>query len=613
MIMAGIGEAASIISIVSLSVQLFDGCIKGFVLLSAAHELGSRGDTLRCQLEWEQYHLNDWATTVGLFRDPPELNVPYPPMVQRTLSNLEQLLTNATKLNQDYGLDVLVTDEDIRDVQTPKHLFGRILDKNKPRFLSDTAKVYSRRNSAWKKLRWASVDAEKFRLLLKDIRYFNKQLQGFLHDTDQKKICREDNVLMRSIVSQTSDKTLLNSITEPLSTVDAAIAASARLKQQGILLELVGPVPYRSSASSSKTAFALPVTYSTRKYPSAGSSSQLRCNPDLLSGCEGHKSLVVSREIALYDRKHIILEWKDVDRALESKLKHRIANVAALLAEMKDPAFHSLSCLGYLKANRSGRYAYLFEPPFAVGSKVSMRSLQDFLTCPTRRPSLNCRIAIAINLAETVLQLHTSGWLHKCIRPENVLFFENGMGGWENSADLPQAYLGGYEYARADNPLEATEAPSAQRHSQLYRHPLSIGQGRISFSKSFDLYSLGCVLLELGFWTPLQGIFLSYLRQKSDAAANLGDGAAPISLFTPKSDTEYYSMLGEKQRLLRETGPGTIYADLEFKMGVRYSQVVLKCINATAVSGGEDEEGFDDTLEVQEECLETLKALAAAI
>ena len=148
--MAGIGEAASIISIVSLSVQLFDGCIKGFVLLSAAHELGSRGDTLRCQLEWEQYHLNDWATTVGLFRDPPELNVPYPPMVQRTLSNLEQLLTNATKLNQDYGLDVLVTDEDIRDVQTPKHLFGRILDKNKPRFLSDTAKVYSRRNSAWK-------------------------------------------------------------------------------------------------------------------------------------------------------------------------------------------------------------------------------------------------------------------------------------------------------------------------------------------------------------------------------------------------------------------------------------------------------------------------------
>ena len=267
--MAGIGEAASIISFVSLSVKLFDGCVKGFVLLSAAHELGNRGDTLRCQLEWEHYHLNEWATTVGLFREPPELNVPYPPVVQKTLSNLEQLLTDATKLNQDYGLDVLITDEDIRDVQRLKRLFGRILDKNKPQFPSDTAKVYSRRNSAWKKLKWASVDAEKFRLLLKDIRYFNKQLQSLLHDTDQKQRCRDDNSLMRSIVSQTSDKTLLNVMSEPLGTVDAAIAASARLKQQGLLLELVGSPTHHSSASSSQTTLALPVAPSSRNHVSA--------------------------------------------------------------------------------------------------------------------------------------------------------------------------------------------------------------------------------------------------------------------------------------------------------------------------------------------------------
>ena len=256
-----------------------------------------------------------------------------------------------------------------------------------------------------------------------------------------------------------------------------------------------------------------------------------------------------------------------MNRASESKLKYRIAKVAALLAEMKDPAFHSLSCLGYLKANRSGRYAYLFEFPFAVASKVSMRSLQDFLACQTQRPSLNRRIAIAINLAETVLQLHTSGWLHKCIRPENVLFFKSGLDEWESSDDFPPAYLGGYEYARADNPLEVTEAPSAQRHSQPYRHPLSIGQGRFSFSKSFDLYSLGCVLLELGFWTPLQVLLLRILRFKPDAVAIFGGDATRISPSTPQNDIECYSMVGEKQRLLRETGPGTIHADPEHRMG----------------------------------------------
>jgi len=124
--MAGLGEAASIVSFISLSVQLFDGCVKGFVLLSAAQDFGSRSDVLRCQLEWEHYCLNDWATTVGLFKEPPELNVPYPPIVQNTLSSLEQLLTNATKLKQDYGLDVAITDEELSEIQAPKRLFGRL-------------------------------------------------------------------------------------------------------------------------------------------------------------------------------------------------------------------------------------------------------------------------------------------------------------------------------------------------------------------------------------------------------------------------------------------------------------------------------------------------------
>ena len=611
--MAGVGEAASIVSFVSLSVQLFDGCVKGFVLFSAAQELGSKGDVFRCQLEWEHYCLNDWATTVGLFRDPPELNVPYPPIVGSTLSNLEQLLTNATKLKQDYGLDVAITDEEIRDVQAPKRLFARILGKSKPQFVNDTAKVYSRRNNAWRKLKWASVDADKLRLLLKDIRYFNKKLQGLLHHVEQRLKCTEDSALMRSIVSQTSDKTLLDVMAEPLDTVDAAIAASARLKHQGLLLEVIGPSNSRSSTSSSQTTLALPVKSTSRKHSPAGRTTQLRRSPDLLSDCQGHMSLTVSREIARYDGNIVIVEWKDVDRALESKLKYRIANVAALLAEMKDPAFHSLSCFGFLKAAKSGRYAYLFEPPGAVSSRFSMKSLQDLLASQIQRPSLNRRIAIAINLTETVLQLHTSGWLHKCIRPDNVLFFEINLGEGDSGDDLPPAYLCGYEYARADNPLETTEAPSAQRHSEIYRHPLSIGHGRVSFTKGFDLYSLGCVLLELGFWAPLQTVLLRYLRRNANIVVNSADDVVPTSTLTPRNDAEYYSMVGEKQRLLRETGPGTIHAELHYRMGAAYSQTVMECLHAATSQAGRDELDFDDSLDIQEESLATLRGLAAVV
>src|SRR5947199_9487167 len=103
---AGLGEAAAVAGLVSLTIQLFDGCVKGFVLVSAAQGFGSKGDVLRCQLEWEHLRLNLWARTVGLFENPPELNVPYPPIVQSTLANLEQLLTSASKLRSDYGLDL---------------------------------------------------------------------------------------------------------------------------------------------------------------------------------------------------------------------------------------------------------------------------------------------------------------------------------------------------------------------------------------------------------------------------------------------------------------------------------------------------------------------------
>ena len=168
--MAGVGEIASVASFISLSFQLFDGCIKGFVLLSAAQELGSRGDVLACQLEWEHYRLHEWARTAGLFNDPPELNVSNPALVQHTLGNLEQLLTNAKKLKEDYGLDVTLTEEEIHEVHTPNRLFGYFLDKTKPQFINDTAKVYARRNNAWKKMKWGAVDSEKLRLLLKDVR-----------------------------------------------------------------------------------------------------------------------------------------------------------------------------------------------------------------------------------------------------------------------------------------------------------------------------------------------------------------------------------------------------------------------------------------------------------
>lgn len=194
-----------------------------------------------------------------------------------------------------------------------------------------------------------------------------------------------------------------------------------------------------------------------------------------------------------------------------------------------------------------------------------------------------------------------------------MLFFRSSVDEWDSTQSIPPAYLSGYEHARADNPLESTEAPSAQRTSQMYRHPLSIGHGRVSFTKVFDLYSLGCVLLELGFWAPLQTILLHHLRRDTVRVAELTGNGAFTSILEPRNDAEYYSMDSEKQRLLHETGPRTINADLQYRMGTCYSQIVMRCLHASESQEGEDEEEFDQSIAIQEESLTTLKQLAAVI
>lgn len=607
--MAGIGEAASIASFISLSFQLFDGCIKGFVLLSAAQDLGSRGDVLACQLEWEHYCIHTWARTVGLFDDPPELNVSNPVLVHSTLGNLEQLLTNATKLKKDYGLEITITEEEIREVHMPNRFFGHILERTKPHFINDTAKVYARRNNAWKKIKWGAVDSDRLRLLLKDIHFFNKRLLNVLHPLDQQSNYRDESSVLRSIVAQSPDKALLDAMSGPLDMADGAVAAAARLRHKGLLLDLIG-----SPKCGASSRFEATTTSATHpKASSLKGTKDLQHSPDLLVLCKGHVSVGVSREVGKYDGKPVIVEWKEVASGIESKLKYRIMRVAAFLREMKSPAFHSLRCFGFLKAPKSGSYAYLFSPPDSLTSSFSMWSLNEILCLESQRPSLNNRLGIAIALAETVLQLHTAGWLHKGIRADNILLFKSGTEQWNSTDDLSSPYLGGYEYARADNPLETTEAPSSQLYLELYRHPRSLGEGRASFNKKFDLYSLGCVLLEVAFWLPLQTILLQRLRSRSDLTHASLSMLSSSTILAPKDDAEYYAMVKVKQDFLEERGIGSIRAEPDFRMGMVYSKIVMDCLHAETQPSSSADNEFDDSLEFQESIVSTLRRMSGEL
>jgi hypothetical protein len=65
---------------------------------------------------------------------------------------------------------------------------------------------------------------------------------------------------------------------------------------------------------------------------------------------------------------------------------------------------------------------------------------------------------------------------------------------------LPQPYIVGFEYSRPNDPEADSELVAEHSNLDLYRHPHSLGPKRKRFCRAFDIYSLGVMLLEVGYW-----------------------------------------------------------------------------------------------------------------
>ena len=147
-------------------------------------------------------------------------------------------------------------------------------------------------------------------------------------------------------------------------------------------------------------------------------------------------------------------------------------------------------------------------------------SLHDLLTTSELdMPSLTKRITLMRLLAETVERLHAVDWLHKGLRSSNILLFPHARTGEINYAD---PLISGFDYLRPATDEDMSEIPSDNPAADIYRHPFvrsrnncEDGAGRESYKKSFDLYSLGIVLLEIEYWKTVDSILGIHLDDAS--------------------------------------------------------------------------------------------------
>lgn len=225
-------------------------------------------------------------------------------------------------------------------------------------------------------------------------------------------------------------------------------------------------------------------------------------------------------------KKKVWIEWKDYDNAgnigclSKAEIVDRVRKLACLLHHRPKPeAFRTPHCIGFFdKADPDvpeddvdildRRLGLVFERPDTqdVHDTLPPVSLRELLLDTTvRKPRVTDRIKLAHALSNCLLYLHAVNWLHKGLRSHNILFFKTKTG----HVDYSQVYLSGFDFSRPGGLEEVTEIPGFDAEHDLYRHPRAqSNQGKLRerSKKSFDIYSLGVIFVELAHWKPVEGV-----------------------------------------------------------------------------------------------------------
>lgn len=131
--------------------------------------------------------------------------------------------------------------------------------------------------------------------------------------------------------------------------------------------------------------------------------------------------------------------------------------------------------------------------------------------------ALGDRFALALSLCYAVLQWHASGWLHKDINTENIVFLNNRSGPPAISAPK----LLGFGSSRPDELSEESLMTLPDEGTvDWFRHPDYRFSAAAKFHLSYDYYSLGVVLLAIGWWDTVNNLAKKYVQRHPSDSRN---------------------------------------------------------------------------------------------
>ncbi|TIA40910.1 hypothetical protein D6C78_02171 [Aureobasidium pullulans] len=272
------------------------------------------------------------------------------------------------------------------------------------------------------------------------------------------------------------------------------------------------------------------------------------------------------RTLATLNGKHIWIEWRSyevslvpdqdgiVERIPDPQSVQNVKRLTWLLSQSDQPdEFHLPKSLGYIDDIDELRFGVILDP-MAEGS----RSLLSLFSAPRIGPL--GQYAIARQIAESLLYLHAVNWLHKGLRSAGIVF---GQTASESVGGLGHLFVSGFGFSRPSDHSFTTSGPPHDDKWLLYCHPDYLDQGRkAGYRKSYDIYSLGIILIEVAHWKPIDQIL-----QPSHSGRD--------------------SALGEQRQDIRVRilDGGVVLEQVRQNMGDRYANATRACIEGVTAFG----------------------------
>ena len=204
--------------------------------------------------------------------------------------------------------------------------------------------------------------------------------------------------------------------------------------------------------------------------------------------------------------------YSGADSQHVENLRTSIRDVARQLREVDSSTMNILQCEGFFEDHFTHKFTlqFIFPP-----QKTNPRSLRSLLADPCneklgKKHSLSDRVRLAQSIAAVVLYVHASGFVHKNIRPDNIIVFEPQLAATASVSDreactfpraIGQPYLAGYDGIRKEEAATLMIDTIGWRQ-RLYLPPerLLEKSRRAKFTWRHDVYSLGVMLLEIAMW-----------------------------------------------------------------------------------------------------------------